>query len=218
MEAIVMFSIIGAIAVVIGIAVYRAAARRREACRTVANQMSLVFRPVFPELIADLSDAGLLPRGNSHGAQNALAGTRGSLRVALADLSYMTGSGSSRQSHTESICVLRRQGLDLTRFAVQGRSPLFSAVAGTDVTFADDPEVSRSFLLQGEDEVATKLLFGPTVRTHLSQLTDRPARMEGGGEMLMLSHRLLVPPTELRALLTQSTELLELFSTAQTGR
>lgn len=222
MEAVVMFSVVGVIAAVIGIAVHRTAARRREACRIVANQISLEFRPDFPELVADLSAGGLLPCGTSHRARNALAGTRGSMRVALADLSYLSGSGSSRQSHTESICVLRRPGLGLTWFTVQGRSPLldalFRAVGGASVSIADDPEFSRSFLVQGEDEVATRLLFGPEVRSRLLQLTDRPVRIAGGGDMLVLAHRPLVPPPELRGMLANSTELLELFSTAPTGR
>ena len=216
MEAVVMFLIIGAIAVVLGIAVYRGASRRRDAFRTVANEMSLEFRPDFTELIADLSAGGVLRRGRSHRVKNVLVGTRGSLRVALADLSYMTGSGSGLLSHTESICVLRGHGLGLKTFVVHGSPPALAGDSG--LRFADDPEFSRSYVLQGEDEEATRMLFGPEVRTHLLKLTDRPVRIEGGDEMLMLAHRPLVPPTELCALLAQTTKLLELLSTARTDR
>ena len=79
---------------------------------------------------------------------------------------------------------------------------------------ADDPAFARSFRLHGGHEVAARL-FGPEVRSHLLQLTDRPVRISGGGEALVLSHRPLTPPAELPTLLAKSTELLELLSSAQ---
>jgi hypothetical protein len=193
------------------------AARRREALRQAALAIGFEFEPEQPDLTAELAGLRTLSHGRSHELRNALRGQRGDVGVVLVDHRWVTGSGKNRSVHVRSLAVLRRPRLELPHFFMRPQVAVVDAIGallgGKDINFADDPEFSRAFVLQAEDEATVGALFGPSARPQVTELA-RGLRVEGRGGTLLVEAPRAVPPAELVPLLDRAIALLDVLAAA----
>ncbi|MDJ0847796.1 MAG: hypothetical protein QNK04_05345 [Myxococcota bacterium] len=86
---------------------------------------------------------------------------------------------------------------------------------GQDIDFPQDEAFSTAFVLQGEDEAATRELFAPSLRQALLRHDGTSLQLEGRGDTLVLHWGRLVEPETLRQNLDTLIELTRRFPSAR---
>ncbi len=208
-----------AVLVVVVIVVNRQlTARRREAFRAAATGFGLEFQAQQPGLLADLAGMRMLSHGHAHQFLNVMRGARGGDAIALADHRWVTGGGKNRHVHRGSLAIVRRPRLALPHFFMRPQRAVLDDIGrllgGQDINFPDDAEFSQAFVLQGENEEATRALFGPSLRQQLRELA-RDVRVEGRGDMLLVQRARAVKAEEATSFLDAAMALLEVVAAAQ---
>lgn len=147
-----------------------------------------------------------------HGAQDALAeafaifrqgrnrrwrwtinGSMGSRPFTAFEYSYVTGGGNSNQRHRFAMILWEAPEAQLPRFSLvpEGFFQRLGQRFGVkDFDFDEDPEFSRAYQLQGDEEAAVRALFTPGRRTLLTApglAGDKPPRhhLAGAGSRLV---------------------------------
>lgn len=186
MVPILFFSVIVGIIAVVVVVTMTMAKKRREAWQAVAPKLEMRY----------LGEVGLASRypgfkmfslGRSRTSDNLLEGSSGSVRVLLGDYRYTTGSGKNSSTHYFTLCILEKDGLGLPHSFMRPQN-LFDALGklfgGQDIDFAEDPEFSKSFVLQGEDEGAIRSKFDRPSRSWLVAHKQRFQSFEADGSTI----------------------------------
>jgi len=160
-----------------------AARKRAEAWMAVAPRMELTYHSEI-QLASAYPGFKSFSLGHSRRSPNLLQGASGSVRVMLGDYQYTTGSGKNSHTHTHTVCILERDGLDLPHCFMRPQSfldALGKVFGGQDIDFAEDPDFSKTFVLQGEDEGAIRSRFDRPSRDWLVAHKDQFVRFEAKG-------------------------------------
>ena len=80
------------------------------------------------------------------------------------------------------------------------------------IDFPDDSDFSRSFLLEGRDEVEIRRLFDRDLRQRLLHSAGESVTVEGGRDTVLLAPGELVRPEAARELIRKGTDLLALLA------
>jgi hypothetical protein len=140
--------------------------QRSEALNSLAARRGWHFEPEAPELLHRMERFDLLAIGDSRTATNALSGEADEGQFTLFDYTYVTGSGKSRRTWRQSVCLLESPTLDLPSFRLEPEGVLqkLGALFGVqDIDLPGHPEFSTRYTLRGRDEQAVRELFGPEV-------------------------------------------------------
>lgn len=100
-----------------------------------------------------------------------ITGSIGSRPFTAFEYTYMTGGGNSNQRHRCAMVLWEAAEAQLPRFSVvpEGFFQRIGQRFGVkDFDFDDDPEFSRAYQLQGDDEAAVRALFTPRRRMYLT--------------------------------------------------
>lgn len=109
-----------------------------------------------------------------------ITGHRGDTPFTAFEYRWTTGSGDSSRTHTIAAVQwpIERQLPTFMLTPEDLRAKLAVLFGGQDVDFADSPEFSRRYRLQGTDEDAIRALFTPGLRLALMQ---HPKQHVAGG-------------------------------------
>ena len=189
--------------------------KRREALEKVAGELGLDFFPQgIPGLLGVLQGFKLVSAGDSHTVMNTIRGDTGDVELTIFDLSYCTGSGKNRSTHRQTVVRFTSSQLNLPDFAIspEGFFQFFAKLFGTkDINFAEDPQFSSAFLLQGAHEGAVRQLFGPELRAWFSE--RKGVTSEGrGSQLLFFRAGQRVNPDKIAALLEEGFQLFKLLA------
>lgn len=117
------------------------------------------------------------------------------------------------REHEFNLCVLKTPGLELPRCLLrpQGLAEAWEKLlGGQDIDFADDPDFSKAFVLQGDDEEDVRARFDRRTREWLRAHRSRIVRLEACRDTLAF----FAPrnsSVELEQLLNEARELLALW-------
>lgn len=190
--------------------------KRTEAWQQVADELGIQFRGDQNDVLARCRDMKAFGRGSSQRVKNAVAGDAGDVAITLGDYSYTTGSGKNRHTHTQTICVLQSQRLGLPRCFLRPESRLFDAIGaafgGQDVDFEEDPEFSRAYVLQGEDETAVRRIFGAEVRGWFAARAGSGLQFETRGDTLVFHTGKCRRPGEAKQFMQDALEIMNLLA------
>lgn len=172
-------AIVGLVAVIIAVTMV-AAKKRREAWQAVAPKLEMRY-------LGEVDLSGRYPGfktfslGHSRVSDNLLESASGTVKVLLGDYRYTTGSGKNASTHTFTVCILEKAGLGLPHAFMRPQN-LFDALGkvfgGQDIDFAEDPEFSKAFVLQGGNESAVRSKFDRPSRAWLVAHKERFRRFE----------------------------------------
>jgi len=206
--AILFFGVLAVLAVVL-VVTMSTARKRREAWQAVAPKLALRH-------LRDVPMAGRFPGfklfslGRSRVSDNLLEGSSGSVRVLLGDYRYTVGRGKSATTCRFTVCILEKAGLGLPHSFLRPQN-LFDALGkllgGQDIDFAEDPEFSRAFVLQGEEEGAIRSRFDRPSRSWLVAHKQRIKGFEARGDAIAFFAE-PTPPEEAPQLLDEALQLL----------
>lgn len=200
MEAVIPFLIFGGItALIIFVVVFAIIAdrKRKAALRELAASMNFEFiEKASPPAVC--SQFKLFDRGRSRRCSSLMVGEAQGMKVTIMDYRYTTGSGKNSHTHSQVVCLIEDQSLNLPKFFMRHEVGLFDWIGekfgGQDYDFEEDPAFSKAYVLQGTDEGGVRGLFGAQLRSYLVQNKKSLATLEAGGKILMINKGRLVKP------------------------
>lgn len=214
----VTFAVYAFFAVIIALGFYlswRAEQQLTEAWRDLSTRWGFQFTEeddAFPTLFGDFK---LFQQGSQRTARNILQGKEGRTDVWIADYRYTTGGGRHSTTHQQTICVLVHPDLSAPHSFLRPQNFLDTigrVLGGQDIDFGEDPEFSRAYVLQGEDESAVRTFFKPGIRRYFAERKDRTLVFEARGTALLLHPGKQIPPEQAAALRTEGLALLGLMA------
>jgi hypothetical protein len=188
--------VLGAIAVAGGVAasVLYSQRRRRAALEEYCLIRGYRFERERPGAAVPLADAfGNFAHGRRRRWGVTITGQVGGRPFTAFEYRYVTGGGHGSHHHRFSAMLWESAEASLPRFSLvpEGFFRRLAQRLGTqDFDFEEDPEFSRAYQLQGDDERAVRALFTPARRTLL--VTESPDgrraprhRLSGAGSQLL---------------------------------
>lgn len=146
--------------------------RRREALQQYCLVRGYRFERERPGAEAELAAAfGIFAQGHNRRWGATIAGAVGGRPFTAFEYRYVTGSGKNSNHHRLVVLLYESPGANLPRFNLvpEGFFRRFAQRFGVkDFDFAEDPEFSRAYQLQGDDEAAVRALFTPVRRAFLA--------------------------------------------------
>jgi hypothetical protein len=142
--------------------------RRREAFEEYCMVRGYRFERERPGAEAALAAWFMIFReGHSRRWRATISGRIGDRPFTAFEYSYVTGGGKHRTHHRFAMLEWERAEADLPRFSLAPEgffNRLAQRFGRQDFDFVEDPEFSRAFQLQGDDEAAVRALFTPARR------------------------------------------------------
>jgi hypothetical protein len=195
--------------------------RRREALEHYCLTHGYRFEAERPGAEAGLAGSfSLFGKGRHRRWGATITGRIGGASFTAFEYSYMTGGGSNNRRHRLTVMVWDLQETTLPRFRLvpeNALNRLAQRFGAQDFDFADDPEFSRSYQLQGDDEAAVRKLFAPSRRAYLTTPAPDgsrppPHHVAGAGRQLLWWRVGGLPkPDQLDQLLAEGERLRRLF-------
>jgi hypothetical protein len=213
---VLVFGGIAAFVIAIFVIAHWLAKKRREALAALAESQGLRFEADDRGQLLPYQQFKLFERGHSKRAMNFLVGedAASGLLIVTADYRYVTGSGKHRQVHNQTICIAAHRRLLLPRCLLRRQRGFLDALGkffgGTDFDFAEDPDFSRRYVLQGDDEAAVREAFYPELRKW-SLEQDKRLQVECGGNAILVHHGRQLKVEAIPDLLRCTSSLLGLW-------
>jgi hypothetical protein len=137
--------------------------RRREAFEQYCLVRGYRFERERPGAEAALAETfGIFREGHSRRWRDTISGQVGGRPFTAFEYSYVTGGGKHSSHHRFAMLVWEKAEANLPRFSLAPEgffSRLAQRFGRKDFDFVEDPEFSRSYQLQGDDETAVRTLF-----------------------------------------------------------
>jgi hypothetical protein len=110
-----------------------------------------------------------------------------------------------------TLCFLKFEGLDLPEIYQRNEAPIqkmFKRAAGRhDIYFAEDPDFSERFEIQGP-ELEVHRLYRPEVRSYfIRHFEYSPLRIEMRGDTILIHFGMMIEPEDSRLLLYRIAEI-----------
>ncbi len=193
-------------------------AKRTEAWKAVGNQIGFRFRELGSE-VPGFSNFKLYGKGHSRRVYNLIEGEFEGDRTVVFDYDYTVTShyyhkGRRRTrntTHYQTLCVIHSNELSLCSFFLRPEYLVYdflgSLFGGQDFDFSEDPEFSKSFVLQGEHEAEVRELFNPRVRRAFLKFKGEEIQVEGRGSALLFNPGKRIPPADARLLIMKAVNV-----------
>lgn len=181
--------------------IYLQSRKRREAMREVSSRLGLQY--IEDETFDSSSYSfDIFNKGYHRKVKNLIKGYSQGADITLFDYKYTVSSsaGTSSSAHTyyHSICLLEKNSFDIPDIFIR-REHIGDKIAEKfgkqDIDFEDDRLFSKSFVLRG-DEDRLRQIFNPGLRSFLMEQKKSFSRIEGSGNVLLVSRNKRIKPQE----------------------
>ncbi|MCR4413119.1 MAG: hypothetical protein NUV77_11925 [Thermoguttaceae bacterium] len=212
---VVVLIIVAIIATVAGLGYYQQK-KRTEAWQRVAAELGLEYIAPGAGLESRFGYLRLFQQGHSRRTTGGVTGDSGDMEITVADYRYTTGHGKSAHTHAQTVCILRRPALDLPACYLRPQRRIADLLGklfgGQDIEFADDPEFSSAYVIQGQDEAAVRALFTPQRRARFAAQRGKNFHFEAQGDTFLFHTGRRVPPEQTKELMQQAIEMLRVLA------
>ena len=162
----------------------RRESRRRTSLASVAAELGMGFTPEDAALLQQFGGYAVFPHGGAPRATSVMRGAVAGTPVVLLDYHVTVGSGKGTNRLRQTVAGFDLAARPLPAFAAQGwqqnwLTRLADPFSDRAIDFPDDPEFTRRFRVVGDDAGAVRLLFGPDLRSFLTQRTQWMFRSDG---------------------------------------
>jgi hypothetical protein len=151
----------------------------------------------------------LFSLGRNGRQSHVMHGQRAELRVVLGDFTYITGTGKNAKSNHRTFCMAQKTNVKKAGCLVRPQNAVFDRLGkmlgGQDINFEDDPEFSKYFVLQTEDdEQLVRRQFGALIRNQLTALRLKNPHFEAQGDLIVFHRGSRLKEAELTELLSDT--------------
>ncbi|MEE8452343.1 MAG: hypothetical protein V3R99_10530, partial [Thermoguttaceae bacterium] len=158
----------------------------------------------------------LFSKGHSRRMNNAICGETGNEKITLGDYRYTTGHTKNRRHHSQTVCVLQSDRLNVPHCFLRPEVAFFDSIGsllgGQDIDFADDPAFSGAYVLQGDSEVVVREFFDADIRAWFAERRGRGFHVEFRGDTLVFHTGKSREPDEAKQLMQQALEILNVLA------
>jgi hypothetical protein len=135
--------------------------------------------------------------------------------VQIADFCFTHRHVRGSSQKTVTSCVVAAPGMNLPAFRIRRSIAVFDELGKLfgrrSIRIPGDPEFSRAFVVQGEDESAICALFDDAVRDSFRRWATSEYNFEVAGSSLLAHHHQTLSSSHIRAMLGEAMPLLEAF-------
>ena len=206
-------AIVAVIALVWIVSSYRRK-KRAEALVHVAEELGLDYAAQgAEEFVEGFGPFELFSRGRAKKVLNLMQGAADERGLAIFDYQFVTGSGKSAKTWHYTVLCIRFDGQPAPTFSLRPENlgdKILGWFRSHDIDFDTHPTFSKRYVLYGEDEIAVRNLFTPTVLEYFEERKSLSA--EAIGQTLLVYRLGRVPPEDIGAHLGDGLELLSLIS------
>lgn len=208
--AIVVFAVIS----FVGGSIYEK--KRAKGWEEIAQKPGMEFLGERNDVLSRYGHMKVFQDGRSRTVKNAISVSSGEVRIVAGDFRFVTGSGKHKHTHHRTICVLESAMMNVTHCSLRPERKLLDAIGqklgGQDIDFDEDPEFSKAFVLQGEDEPAVRELFDASIREWFTERAGRNFHFEALSNTLVFHSGRRVPPSEAPNLMDQAIQIMKLLA------
>ncbi len=190
--------------------------KRTEAWQASASELGYDFVGVIaPASLPNIGRFKIFSKGSSRKAKNAVRGSEGPSQITLTDYQYTTGHGKNRTTHSQTLCLVQSPEFSVPHCYLRPEVKLFDFLGkmfgGQDINFAEDPEFSKGFVLQGDDEEAVRELFQQQVRDFFVANKKKNWQFEASGDAVCFHNGRRIKPQEASSLVADALEVVNLL-------
>lgn len=190
--------------------------KRTKGWEEISQQPGMEFLGERNDVLSRYGHIKAFQVGKSRRMKNAISVQSGEVRIVAGDFRFTTGSGKHKHTHHRTVCVLESSMMNVTHCSLRPERKLFDAIGqafgGQDIDFEEDPQFSKAFVLQGEDEPAIRELFDGSIRAWFTERAGRNFQFEALGNTLVFHSGRRVPPSEAPALMDQAIQIMKLLT------
>jgi hypothetical protein len=190
--------------------------RRTIAWQEIAQKPGMQFLGSRNDLLAEYGHMQTLQVGRMRRLYNVISVDSRELLVLAGDFRYQTRTGKNRHTHHRTICVLRSDRMNLQSCSLRPERKLLDSIGsmlgGQDIDFAEDPEFSDAYVLQGDDETAIRGLFNAEVRAWFAERVGQRFHFEARGNALVFHTGGLCRPSDVPRLMDQALQIMKLLT------
>lgn len=190
-----LFAVFAAVAAGGGLLVYSIAAfrdkRRTTALQVLAQELGFTYRhdgqPFDP---APIPEVALFNKGREHRFRHILNGWVAGVQSAVFDYQFTVGSGKNSRTLRQTVAAYRLPHA-IANFELSPKSwgaKVSALFGGQDIHFADHPEFSKRYRLQGRDETSIRQFFTSPVLLYFEQLPPHAWNIETSEGWLIVFH------------------------------
>lgn len=221
--AVIVGLVIGFIVLIIVIVIV-VEKKRKEAWQQLASELGITYRK-RGNMHNEFGGFKIFySKGSRHRSKHVCQGDYNGVRLTLGDYTYTTyrrdsDGDRSSSNHTQTILVIQDPELDLPHSFVRRQVRFFdflgSVFGGQDIDFDEDPEFSKAFVLQGDDEGATAELFGePELRQAFLEHKKSKLQLEAFDDAIVAHWGKRLSPEDVRVRLQELFELRDALKDA----
>lgn len=181
---------------------------RTSKLREAADELGFTFRDTDPSVAAVLNGFMLFGHGKASHARNVLRGEAHGLETLILDYHDTLRAGPRMYTFRLSLLSFLKPGEDWPRFSLRPRQR-FEGTGDKDVTFEDDPDFSKRYVVRADDAEAVRRVFSDEVREFFR---ERPGLwVEAAGPRMVYSTGRMLAPEYLQGFLEEGFEILNVF-------
>lgn len=218
MESLILFAIITGIVVTIVVVHIHMTKKRTELLKNTASSMGFTFIGDEPNLHVNNSTFKLFSRGHSKKTKNVIKGEVSGVSVKVADYHYTTGHGRNSSHHSQTICMITDPSLSIPHFFLRRENKFLDSLGkifgGQDINFDEDPDFSKSFVLQGKDEFITREFFNRNLRASMMKFAHDTMHIEGYENTVILHNKTTLKPDGLNNLMEKTLEVYQMLKSS----
>lgn len=216
-DEVIIAAAIGALVLIVWVVVVirRLEQKRRAAFEQLALQRGWTYtgKVDFPAIPAP-AEFQLFTKGHSRAFQNRLQTSAEGAELTIVDYRYVTGSGKSRSTHSQTIVHIRSPRLSLPTFVLAPENVfhrIFQTFGYQDIDIDAHADFSHRFLLRGPDEQGIRQAFtGGVVSFYMTQ---HDVTTEGAGDQLLFYRPSRTPdPEKIPAFVEEALKALRAFA------
>lgn len=165
--------------------------RRTAALQLVAQELGFTYRhdgqPFDPSPVPEVL---LFNKGRERRFCHVLNGWVAGMQAAVFDYQFTVGSGKNSRTLRQTVAAYRLPHA-IANFELSPRTweeKLRATFGGQDIHFADHPEFSKRYRLQGRDETSLRQFFTSPVLLYFEQLPPHAWHIETSEGWLIIFH------------------------------
>jgi hypothetical protein len=193
---------------------HKAEKQRTEAWRQEAERMGFEFAAAPGlSILGRFPGFQLFAHGDSKAVKNLLRGQASGLEVTVFDYSYVTGSGKSRHTWSQTVITFEFAEPNLPKFSLRPESvwdKIGEWFGYRDIDFDSHPRFSKSYVLRSEDDEGVRQYFAPHVLEYYEE-SPGVCTEASGGRLVYYRVSTKIAPTEVRTFMDEGFRVLALF-------
>jgi hypothetical protein len=164
--------------------------------------------------LEDLDGFDISSQGHGRGVHNLLCIQKDGATLSLFDFSATFGQRKSQRTQIETVLLMQSEKLHLPTFYLHPENigtKIQSALGGMeDINFENHPDFSKSYALEGVEDVAIREVFHSSLLDYFAQ--RRGLSVEGqSGKLLYYRTGKRIPAKEVPSFIEEGLKMLKLF-------